>query len=123
MSNVASLYRPLCNAKEKQEVTESLSKNLLRFLRRLRPHLHQGIDKRVTRNRKEHANSRISPSVIVVEDIDCVEVVTTTSVLAYAALVESVRIDEVVPRTGTCEIWCQVFTARLSLGRVEDSEL
>lgn len=111
-----------CDAKKKKKETEIRKKNLLRLLRCLRPHLHQGIDKRITRKSEEHADSRVSPAVVVVKNVEREEVIATSGVLAHAALIESIRVDEIVPCARASHVGCQVFTARLSLGRVEDSE-
>lgn len=85
-----------CNAKIEKKEKYDLTKNLFRLLRCLRPHLHQGEDKRVTRKSEEHANSCISPAVVVVQNVEREEIVATPAVLAYATLIESIRVDEVV---------------------------
>jgi len=95
---------------------------LLRLLRSLRPNLHERINKRIPRESEQDANRRIPPSVVVIQEVDRVQVVAAAGVLAHPALLESVRVDEVVAGAGTREVRGQVFCARLILRRIEDGE-
>jgi len=98
--------------------------SLLSLLRSLSPNLHKRINKRIPGKRKQNANRRVPPPIVIILQIDGIQIVAAAGVLADAALLESVRVDEVVAGTGTCEVRGQVFGAGLAAaGRgVEDGE-
>jgi hypothetical protein len=106
-----------------QKSKKKLLRVSLRLLRRLGPNLHKRINQRITRERKQHTDRRIPPAIVVILQIDRVQVIAAAGVLADPALLESIWVDEVVPRPGPCEVRGQVFGAGLALRRVEDGEL
>lgn len=96
--------------------------SLLSLLRSLSPNLHKRINKRIPGKRKQNANRRVPPPIVVIQQVDRVQVVAAAGVLAHPALLERVRVDEVVPRPGPGEVRGQVFCAGLALRGVEDCE-
>lgn len=96
---------------------------LLRLLGSLCPKLHKAINKRITTNSKDYADSDVPPAVVVVVDVDSLQVITTTGVLTDSALASSLWIGEVGMHAHALKVVRKVAGTRLTARRVENRKL
>lgn len=102
----------------KKKKTESL----LRLLRLLRPQLHQSKDERVTRHGENYTDACVSPSVVIIVQVDGVEVITAALVLADMACTGSIGVGEICSGAGATGPGGEVLATCLTRGRIEDGE-
>ncbi|KAK8219846.1 hypothetical protein M8818_000820 [Zalaria obscura] len=90
---------------------------------RLSPQLHTQVNHGVTADCEDNNDSRISPTIVIVLQLQIVQVVTSPGVLADPASARRLRVDEVGPGAVALEVLGQVRGAGLAIRRIEDSEL
>ena len=82
------------------EIREDLSWRLviwllLCLLGSLGSKFHQGKNQGVSTDREDHADTGISPTIIVVVDIEVLQIITSTGILTDLALGSRLRVDQV----------------------------
>jgi hypothetical protein len=95
---------------------------LLSSLRPLSPQLHQQIHQYISTEDEQRHDSRISPSIIIIRQVDRGQIIATNSVFADPAILRRIRIDKIRPRSHAHHVICEVLLACLPRWGVEARE-
>jgi hypothetical protein len=96
--------------------------HLLSLLTLLSPQLHEQENQSIPTNHKQHHNPRIPPSIILLPQIQCRQIISSSSVLTNLTSTGSLRVEKVRPGTHTLHVGSKVLGTSLRRGRVEDGE-